>query len=103
MNEAVALAFRSAAAAPDKLPAAQAEAAVQQLTRREREIAELVSLGRSNREIAELLSVTLRTVESHLEHVFRKLTIKSRAELAVWAVQQGLGPGPRRTTREAGR
>jgi non-specific serine/threonine protein kinase len=101
IDEAVALALRTATEVPEQLPSERAEAAVQHLTRREREIAELVSLGRSNREIAEVLAVTLRTVESHLEHVFRKLTMRSRAELAVWAVQHGLTAGPGGTTREA--
>jgi non-specific serine/threonine protein kinase len=94
LDDAVGLALRGTSAAPDEQPADPAQAALQHLTRREREIAELVSLGRSNREIADVLAVTLRTVESHLEHVFRKLTIKSRAELAVWALRHGLGQGP---------
>ncbi|MGZ6693974.1 MAG: helix-turn-helix domain-containing protein, partial [Solirubrobacteraceae bacterium] len=37
--------------------------------------------GMSNRQIAQALFITRKTVESHLEHVFRKLDIHSRAEL----------------------
>jgi len=59
------------------------------LTRRERQIARLVALGRSNREVAEELVVGIRTVETHLEHIFRKLAVQSRAEVAVWASQHG--------------
>ena len=59
------------------------------LTRRERQIARLVAHGRSNREVAEELVVGVRTVETHLEHIFRKLAVKTRTEVAVWASQHG--------------
>jgi predicted ATPase/DNA-binding CsgD family transcriptional regulator len=61
----------------------------QPLTRRERQVARLVALGRSNREVAEELVVGVRTVETHLEHIFRKLAVQTRTEVAVWAVQHG--------------
>jgi DNA-binding CsgD family transcriptional regulator len=51
------------------------------LTPSERRIAELAADGRSNREIAGELFVTKATVETHLRCVFRKLDIRSRAEL----------------------
>lgn len=51
------------------------------LTASERRVAEMASTGMTNREIAQALFVTLRTVESHLTNVFRKLDISSRAEL----------------------
>jgi DNA-binding CsgD family transcriptional regulator len=57
------------------------------LTRRERQIARLVALGRSNREVAEELVVGVRTVETHLEHIFRKLEVQTRSQVAVWASQ----------------
>lgn len=59
------------------------------LTRRERQIAQLVALGRSNREVAEELVVGVRTVETHLEHIFRKLEVQTRSQVAVWARQHG--------------
>ncbi len=46
-------------------------------------IAELVSAGHNNPEIAELLFISRRTVESHLSHVYTKLGIRSRVDLAV--------------------
>jgi DNA-binding CsgD family transcriptional regulator len=52
------------------------------LTTRERQVAELAAGGMSNREIAESLYVTLKTVEWHLCHTFRKLEVSSRHELA---------------------
>jgi DNA-binding CsgD family transcriptional regulator len=52
------------------------------LTRREREIAQLAAQGRSSPEIARDLVVSVRTVDNHLQRVYTKLGITSRAELA---------------------
>jgi non-specific serine/threonine protein kinase len=102
MEEAIALALRSEPAPAEK-PAPGEEPAppsapsdgTQILTRREREVAELIATGRSNREIAETLVVSVKTVETHVEHIFRKLGVQNRAEVAVWAAQHGLLPAPR--------
>jgi DNA-binding CsgD family transcriptional regulator len=53
-----------------------------QLTVSERRVAELAAEGRSNPEIAQALFVTRKTVETHLGHVYRKLDIAGRGELA---------------------
>jgi predicted ATPase/DNA-binding CsgD family transcriptional regulator len=53
------------------------------LTKREREIAELVASGLSNREIATRLFISKRTVDAHVEHIFGKLEISSRLQLTV--------------------
>ena len=53
------------------------------LTRAERYVAELVSLGASNPEIACTLGLSRHTVESHLKHTFVKLGLTSRVQLAV--------------------
>ena len=52
------------------------------LTPAEHRVAQLAARGHGNRAIAERLYVTQRTVETHLTHVFQKLDIGSRAELA---------------------
>ena len=52
------------------------------LTASERRVAELAAAGMSNPEIAQALFVTLSTVEGHLRHAYRKLSIGSRAELS---------------------
>jgi non-specific serine/threonine protein kinase len=51
---------------------------------REAEVARLVAHGRNNREIADALSVSVRTVESHLSHIFTKLGLRNRTEIAAW-------------------
>jgi DNA-binding CsgD family transcriptional regulator len=55
---------------------------VESLTASERRVAELAAGEMTNREIAQSLFVTARTVEGHLTHVFRKLDIDSRTQLA---------------------
>jgi DNA-binding CsgD family transcriptional regulator len=52
------------------------------LTAAERRVAALVSEGRTNKEVAAELFLGERTVETHLSHVYAKLGIRSRAELA---------------------
>jgi DNA-binding CsgD family transcriptional regulator len=51
------------------------------LTASERRVAELAAAGLSNPEIAQTLFVTLNTVEGHLRHAYRKLSIGSRGQL----------------------
>jgi DNA-binding CsgD family transcriptional regulator len=53
----------------------------QTLTETESRVADLVAEGRSNKEVAAELFVTVKGVEAHLSRVYRKLGIKSRAEL----------------------
>jgi DNA-binding CsgD family transcriptional regulator len=57
-------------------------AARDELTSAEQRVAELVAEGMSNREAAAALFVTVKTVEAALSRVYRKLGIRSRAELA---------------------
>jgi predicted ATPase/class 3 adenylate cyclase/DNA-binding CsgD family transcriptional regulator len=59
------------------------------LTPSETRVVELVAAGLSNQEIARKLFVSLATVKSHLVHVFQKLELRSRAELAVAALRRG--------------
>ncbi len=55
---------------------------VESLTPGELRIARMAAEGSTNKEIAQALFVTLRTVETHLTHVYRKLDIDSRAALS---------------------
>ena len=54
------------------------------LTKREREVAELVALGRSNREIAGELVLSSRTVGNHVQHILTKLGFANRSQIAAW-------------------
>lgn len=63
--------------------------AVKTLTKREREVATLVTEGLTNRQIAERLVISERTVESHVERVMEKLSRHSRAEIAAWMSAPG--------------
>ena len=62
------------------------------LTAREQEVAGLIAQGHSNRAIAERLVLSERTVEDHVSRMLGKLGFSSRAQIAVWATQQGLAP-----------
>lgn len=53
------------------------------LTRAELEVSKLVRDGSSNGEIGRLLGISRHTVESHMKHIFVKLGIGSRVQLAV--------------------
>jgi two-component system, NarL family, response regulator LiaR len=61
-----------------------------QLTRREREVLELIVRGRSNKRIALELGISEKTVKTHVGHVLAKLGVTDRTQAAVLAVQQGL-------------
>ena len=52
------------------------------LTETERRVAALVAEGRTNKEVAAALHVTVRTVETHLSHIYAKVGVRSRTELA---------------------
>jgi DNA-binding NarL/FixJ family response regulator len=56
------------------------------LTRREREILELLVLGLENQEIADTLCIALGTVEGHLHNIFRKFRVHKRVKVVVYAI-----------------
>ncbi|GAA3434905.1 LuxR family transcriptional regulator [Kutzneria kofuensis] len=63
------------------------------LTRRERQVAELVAEGLSNKEIAARLVIAQRTAEGHVERVLAKLGFTKRTQLAAWIVEERKGRG----------
>lgn len=67
-----------------------AKAAHGGLTRRECDTAAQIAHGKSNRAIAQQLGIGERTVEGHVASAMSKLGFVSRAQIAVWAVEQGL-------------
>lgn len=73
---------------PPPLTSLQIEKAVHDgLTRRQRQVAALVAQGKTNREIAETLVLGVRTVEGHVGQILSKLGFTSRAQVAVWVVE----------------
>ncbi|MDI6715402.1 MAG: response regulator transcription factor [Actinomycetota bacterium] len=59
------------------------------LTEREVEVLKLAARGKSNKEIADDLSLSVRTVEAHLGHIFSKLDVSSRTEAVILAIKKG--------------
>jgi DNA-binding NarL/FixJ family response regulator len=73
--------------------AAPAEASSAGLTRREREILQLVAEGNTNGQVARKLWVTEQTVKFHLANIFRKLDVTNRTQASRWAHAHGLLEG----------
>ncbi len=60
------------------------------LTPRESEVLELVATGLRNKEIAARLFVSEKTVKTHLTHIYQRLGLKDRVEVALYAIRHGL-------------
>jgi HD-GYP domain-containing protein (c-di-GMP phosphodiesterase class II) len=60
------------------------------LTRRELEVLLALVLGHSNQVIADDLGISAKTVGHHVQHVYRKIGVRSRAAATVWAFEQDL-------------
>lgn len=60
------------------------------LTPRERDILKLIADGLSNKMIGRKLDISDGTVKVHVKHLLKKLNLRSRVEVAVWAVEEGL-------------
>ena len=60
------------------------------LTRREREILELVARGHSNRQIAEDLDISIRTVETHRSNIMKKMDFENVQNLVQFALEHGI-------------
>jgi DNA-binding NarL/FixJ family response regulator len=75
------------AARPD-VPVADPE--LDQLTNREREVLRLLARGYAYKEIAKELYISIKTVETHVSNVLRKLQMSNRYELSRWAADRRL-------------
>jgi two-component system nitrate/nitrite response regulator NarL len=71
----------------DDAAVTEAEHALKQLTGRERQILAHVAAGESNKAIARALGISHDTVKLHVRHVLAKLSVASRVEAAVYAVE----------------
>lgn len=81
-------AIREALNADEPVHAARDTAAAS-LTSREIEVVQLLAAGHSNREIAEILVIALSTAERHVANILSKLSLRTRGQVAVWAVTSG--------------
>lgn len=70
------------------------------LTARELEVVAHVAEGRANKEIAAAAGISVKTVESHLAHIFSKLGLTNRREVMNWARERGMGDRPELTDRQ---
>lgn len=67
------------------------EEAFSPLTRREREVLDLIARGLSNQEIADRLFISSKTVRNHVTRIFNKLQVETRAKAIVQAREAGMG------------
>ena len=61
------------------------------MTRREREVIELIGEGLSNKEIAQRLNIAAHTVKSHVRNVMEKLALHTRLQIAAYVRRDGAG------------
>jgi DNA-binding NarL/FixJ family response regulator len=71
---------------------APAPAEEQNLSRREREVLDLLAHGCSNKDIADKLSISIETVTWHLRHIYGKLHVRSRTQAALVFLSRQKGP-----------
>lgn len=83
-------AFRAKPGGQD-VPVPSDDMAFESLSAREREILALIARGDSNKLIARELDIAETTVKVHVQHIFRKLNLTSRVQVAVYAAARGLG------------
>lgn len=65
-----------------------------QLTEREKEVLLCLVQGMNNKEIAQTLFISDKTVKIHVSNIFKKLDVKSRSQVVIYAVQHQLVPLP---------
>jgi DNA-binding NarL/FixJ family response regulator len=66
------------------------QAKLQDLTRREREVMELIARGLSNREIAAVLTVEESTIRTHVKRILTKLDLRDRIQVVIFAYENAL-------------
>jgi DNA-binding NarL/FixJ family response regulator len=64
------------------------------LTRREREVMQLVAEGHSSRSISDVLKISIKTTETHRARIMKKLDLKSVADLVRYALREGIIASP---------
>ena len=72
------------------MPTAAIDPELDLLTDREREVLQHIARGYTYREVSERLFISVKTVETHVSSVLRKLQLSNRHELARWAADRKL-------------
>ncbi|HUH07994.1 MAG TPA: response regulator transcription factor, partial [Egibacteraceae bacterium] len=72
------------------IPPAEVDEELAQLTAREREVLQHVARGYTYKEIAGRLHISVKTVESHVSAVLRKLQLSNRHQLSRWAADRSI-------------
>jgi RNA polymerase sigma factor (sigma-70 family) len=81
--------------AQQPLPELADQAKLDELTRRERQVFELVARGLSNREIARELTVEESTIRTHVKRILMKLRLRDRVQIVIFAYETGVNrPAP---------
>ena len=83
-------AYRGRGATPATPVAPEADAGLELLSAREREVLSLIARGASNKHIARELQIAETTVKIHVQHILRKLKFSSRVQAAVYAAAKEL-------------
>lgn len=60
------------------------------LSRREVEVLRLAALGRTTQQIGEQLHISAKTADHHIQHIYNKIAVSTRAAAALWAMQNGI-------------
>jgi len=60
------------------------------LSRREVEVLHLAALGLTTRQIAERLYISAKTADHHIQHIYAKIGVSTRAAAALWASQHAV-------------
>jgi two-component system nitrate/nitrite response regulator NarL len=72
-----------------KIDAAQSKIDAAALSSREEEVVRFLSDGRSNKAIARAMAINVASVKIHVRDLLRKLNVKNRTQIAIWAVAHG--------------
>jgi DNA-binding NarL/FixJ family response regulator len=73
-----------------QIAVASVDVDLDRLTEREREVMRLIARGYAYKEVASALFISIKTVETHMSSVLRKLQLSSRHELTRWASERRL-------------
>jgi two-component system response regulator DegU len=63
---------------------------LEELTRRELDVLQLIAKGMCNKDIAESLFISEKTVKNHLTNIFRKINVDDRTQAALFAIKKGI-------------